>query len=152
MTTFKHVPTSLALLEIVLTMFVILSTISILIYAPFWVLGGLSKARRRPAERAMRLWPLLAVLSLLAFVAIFIACSDDLIGRLGNMTIWSSALWLTTIAFAGATVLSAIAVSRAPVEGVRRGVRRFSGIVTAGLLVLAAYLGYWGMIGLRTWA
>ena len=152
MTTFKRVPTALALLEIVLTAFVVLSTFSILIYAPFWILGGLSSRRRRPAERAMRLWPLLAVLSLVAFVAIFILCSDDILNRLGNLTVWSVALCLTTLASALASVLSAIACVRAPVEGVRHRVRRFSGIVTVALLIATAYLGYFGLIGLRTWA
>ena len=28
--------------------------VAILLYAPFWILGGLSKRRRRPAERGMR--------------------------------------------------------------------------------------------------
>jgi hypothetical protein len=35
---------------------------------------------------------------------------------------------------------------------VRPGVRRFSLIVTLALLVAGAYLAYWGIIGLRTWA
>jgi uncharacterized SAM-binding protein YcdF (DUF218 family) len=62
-----------------LTAFVVLSMLSIVLYAPFWIFGGLIKRRRRPAERALRLWPLVAVLSLLAFVGIFMLCSDDLI-------------------------------------------------------------------------
>jgi CubicO group peptidase (beta-lactamase class C family) len=152
MTTLKRIPTPLVLLEIVLTAWVVLSILSILGYAPFWILGGFSKRRRRPAERAMRVWPLVAVLGLISFVAIFIVCSDDIIRRMGNLTVWSAALCLTTIVFAAATVMSAIALTRAPVEGVRRGVRRLSGLVTAALLILAAYLAYWGMIGLRTWA
>jgi peptidoglycan/LPS O-acetylase OafA/YrhL len=68
--------------------FVVLSILSILLYAPFSILGGLSKKRRRSAERALRIWPLLAVLSLVVFVIIFIVCSDDLI-RMGNLTVWS---------------------------------------------------------------
>ena len=152
MTTFRRIPAWLALSEILLTAFVVFSILAILIYAPFWILGGLSKRRRRPAERAMRLWPLLAVLSLVAFVVIFIVCSDDIIGRMGNLTVWSAALCVTTIAFAAATVLGTLALVRAPREGVRPGARRFSKLVTVALLIAAAYLGYWGMIGLRTWA
>jgi hypothetical protein len=152
MTTMKRIPTALALLQIVLTAYVVLSILSIVIYAPFWILGGLSRRRRRPAERGMRTWPLLAVLSLIAFVAIFIVCSADIIRRMGSLTVWSGALCLTTIAFAIATALSALALRGTPAEGVRRGVRRFSKVVTVGLLILAAYLAYWGMIGLRTWA
>jgi len=62
------------------------------------------------------------------------------------------ALFLLTIAFAVASVASAVSIGRAPVEGVRRGVHRFSVAITIGLLIAATYLAYWGMIGLRTWA
>jgi hypothetical protein len=122
------------------------------VYASFWILGGLSKRRRRPAERAMRAWPLIAVLSLAAFVGIFIVCSDDLIERMGNLTGWSAALFLLTIAYAVAVVMSAISSGRVRSEAVRCGVRRFSIVVSVALLIAAAYLGYWGIIGLRTWA
>jgi len=152
MTTLKRIPTWLALLEVALTAFVLLSLVSILIYAPFWMLRGISKKRRRPRERALRIWPLLAVLSLAAFVVIFVLCASDLIARLGNLTPWSASLFLVTLAFAGAAVASAITVWRAPAEGVRRGVWRYSTVVTAALLIATVYLAFWGIIGLRTWS
>jgi hypothetical protein len=34
---------------------------------------------------------------------------------------------------------------------VRLGVRRYSAMVTAALLIATLYLAYWGIIGLRTW-
>jgi len=151
-TTMKRIPAWLGLGEIVVAAFVALAVVSIVVYAPFWILGGLSKRRRRPAERAMRAWPLIAVLSLAAFVGIFIVCSDDLMVRMGNLTGWSAALFLLTIAYAVAAVMSAIASWRVPAEAVRCGVRRFSIVVSVALLIAAAYLGYWGIIGLRTWA
>lgn len=148
----KRIPAWLAITQILLTGFVLLSIVSILLYAPFWILGGLSKKRRRSAERGMRLWPLISVLSLIAFVGIIILCSDDLINRLGNLTGWSVAVYVTTVVFAIGALASAISSWRAPVETVRRGVRRFSLVVTLALLLAAAYLAYWGIIGLRTWA
>jgi len=150
--TMKRVPASLAITQIVVTAFVLLSMASILLYAPFWILGGLSKRRRRPAERSMRLWPLLAMLSLITFVGLIIVSSDDLIDRLGNLTGWSVAVYVSTVAFAIASLASAVSVWRAPVDVVRRGVRRYSRTVTLALLIAAAYLAYWGIIGLRTWA
>ena len=150
--TMKRIPTWLAALEIVLTIFILLALVSILIYAPFWILGGLSKKRRRPQERAMRVWPLVAVLSLIAFVVIFNLCSDDLIARLGNLTGWSIAIFLDTIVFAVASAASAIALWFVPAGAVRRGVRRYSMAVTVALLIATVYLAYWGIIGLRTWA
>ena len=150
--TIKRIPLWLAIVEIALTAFVLLSIVSILLYAPFWILGGLSQKRRRPAERAMRLWPLLAVLSLIAIVGIFILCADDLISRMGNLTVWSGAFCFATIAFAVASGASAVSLWRAPTETVRGGVRKYSMTVTAALLIAAAYLACWGIIGLRTWA
>jgi CubicO group peptidase (beta-lactamase class C family) len=150
--TMKRIPAWMAITHLVLTAFVLLSVISILLYAPFWILGGLSKRRRRPAERGMRLWPLIAVLSLLAFVGIFIVSNDDLIDRLGNLTGWSLGVYLATVAFGIASLASAISLWRTPVEAVRRGVRRFSFMVTLALLITGAYLAYWGIIGLQTWA
>lgn len=150
--TIKRVPGWFAVGEIVVTIFVLLSILSILLYAPFWILGGLSRKRRRPAERAMRIWPLAAVLSLVAFVAIVILCRHDLIERMGNLTVWSALLFLSTIAFALATIASTIVWWRIPAEAARRSVRRFSAIVTVALVIAAAYLAYWGIIGLRTWA
>jgi hypothetical protein len=81
-------------------------------------------------------------------------CSDDpehWIVRLGNLTSWSAAVFLATLAFAFASLGSAIALSRAPAEAVRRGVRRFSMIITVALLIATAYLAYWGIIGVRFW-
>jgi CubicO group peptidase (beta-lactamase class C family) len=150
-TTMKRIPAWFAVAEIILTGFVVLAMFSIVLYAPFWLVGGFWKKRRRPAERAMRVWPLLAVLSLAGFVVIFIVCSDDIISRMGNLTVWSLALFLTTVAYAVAAVGSAVALWRAPKEGVRRGVRGYSIAVTAALLIAAAYLAYWGIIGLRMW-
>jgi CubicO group peptidase (beta-lactamase class C family) len=147
----RRIPTWYAVLEIALTVFVLLSMVSIIVYAPFWLIGGLIKSRRRPAERAMRLWPFVAVLSLLAFVGIFIVCNADLIDRMGNRTVWSEALFLTTVSYAVAVLFSALAWWRAPREGVRPGVRSYSRIVILGLLISAFYLAYWDVIGLKTW-
>ena len=147
----KQVPGWFAISEIALTAFVLLSVIAIVIYAPFWILGGLSRRRRRPAERAMRVWPLIVVLSLIAFVVIFILSTDDLIERMGNLTPWSFGLFAMTLVFAIAVLASLISVLRAGGE-VRRGVRRFSIVVTTALVIAATYLACWGIIGLRTWA
>ena len=150
--TMKRIPAWLAIGQIVATIYVLISMMAILIYAPFWILGGLSRKRRRRAERGLRLWPLIAVLSLVAFVGIVIASSGDLIERLGNLTSWSAAVFLATVAFGIASLGSAISLWRTPAENVRRGVRRFSLMVTIALLIAAVYLAYWGVIGLRTWA
>jgi hypothetical protein len=102
--TMKRVPAWLAVTEIVLTAWFVLAVVSVLIYAPFWILGGLSEKRRRPAERGMRLWPLVAVLSLVTAIVIFMLVSKDPISLLGNLTVWSAAFFLATVAFALASL------------------------------------------------
>ena len=151
MTTMKRIPTWLAIAEIFLTGFVLLSIVSIFVYAPFWILGGIIKKRRRPAERYMRLLPLIAVLSLVSIVVICMLSGDLIIFRLGNMTGWSFSLFLATIAFAVASVASAVVLWRKPKQEVRRIVRVYSIGVSTALLITTAYLAYWGIIGLRMW-
>lgn len=151
MVTKKRIPSWQAITEIATTAFFLLSVASLLIYAPFWILGGLNKNRRRPAERSMKAWPLIAALSLGAFVFTLTIAKDDFIFGLGNMTGLSISLFLTTIVFAAASALSTIALWKAPKEGVRNSVRIYSTIVTIALVIGAIYLAYWGIIGLRTW-
>ena len=143
----KKIPASFAIGEILVVGFVVLSIFSIVLYAPFWMIGGLMRSRRRPAERAMRWWPLIAVLSLVTFVVIFILCSEDLIDRLGNFTVWSAALWVVSL-----LLMSFLVALRGSSAGVRPRVRRFSQLVSLALVIAAAYLAYWGIIGVRTWA
>jgi hypothetical protein len=140
----------MALAEIVLTAAVTLVVVSVLIYAPFWLLGGLSRKRRRPQERAIRWWPLIAVLSLAAMILIVIVSNADAVNRLGNLTVWSASVFVCTILFAVASLASAVSVWRA--KNVRKWVRRYSAAVALALIIATVYLAYWGMIGLRTWA
>ena len=151
-TTMRRIPGWFAIGEILVAGFVVLSIFSIVLYAPFWMIIGLMRNRRRPAERAMRWWPLIAVLSLVVFIVIFILCSEDLIERLGNFTVWSVALWVMSLLFGLASLVSFLVALRGSSVGVRPGVRRFSQIVSLGLVIAAAYLAYWGIIGVRTWA
>ncbi len=75
-TAMKKIPAWFAISEILAVAYVSLSVISILLYAPFWMLGGISKRRRRPAERGLRVWPLIAVLCLIVVVAVFAISGD----------------------------------------------------------------------------
>jgi CubicO group peptidase (beta-lactamase class C family) len=148
--TLKRVPTWLAMVEIVLTLFAALAMVSVVLYAPFWMLGGISKKRRRPQERAMRWWPLIAVLSLTGAVALIAVSGPDVITRMGELTVWSGGVFFLTLVFAAAAVLCVVAVWRG--HEARKWVKRFSVAVALALVIATAYLAYWGVIGLRTWA
>jgi CubicO group peptidase (beta-lactamase class C family) len=148
----RRIPTLQAIGEIVLVAWFVFALLDILLYAPFWIIGGFIKSRRRPAERAMRLWPLIAVLSLVAFIAIFKASSNDILNRLGGSTIYSGGLFVTSLLFALFTLLGAIAVWKARNQPIRAFVRWFSISTTSALLIATVYLAWWGVIGIRTWS
>jgi len=152
MTTIKRIPTWLAITEIVLTGFVLLFIVSILIYAPFWILSGIIKKCPRPTERNILLLQLVATLSLVSIVVIYTLASDLFILRMGNLTVWSFALFLATIIFAVASIASTIALWCAPKEGIRQVIRLYSIGVSSALMITTVYLAFWGIIGLRTWA
>jgi CubicO group peptidase (beta-lactamase class C family) len=149
-TTYKRIPTWLAIVRIALMVWFLLAIVSILLYAPFWIIGGFFKRRRRPAERMMRLWPLVAVLSLL--VGLLILTSSDAIARLGNLTFYSFALTITTLLFTAASLAGAVTLWRARKQEIRRSVRWYSITVTAALLIAVVYLTCFGVIGIRTWS
>ena len=110
--TMKEIPAWFAIAEIALTVWCICAMVSVLCYAPFWLLGGLSRKRRRPAERAVRAWPLVAVLGLVAAVAILILSGDDFISRMGNWSVWSAAVFSSTLLYGVASAAAAVARAR----------------------------------------
>jgi CubicO group peptidase (beta-lactamase class C family) len=150
--TWKQVPAWFAVGEMLLLLWFMLSLLAIVVYAPFWIIGGFIKSRRRPAERAIRLWPLIAVLSFAASLGLFILAASDPITRLGNLTVWSFGIFFCTLIFAAAAAAGAISLWLARRQQIRRSVRWFSTIVTVALLIGVIYLAYWGVIGIRLWA
>lgn len=149
--TLKHIPTWLAIFEMTITGFVLLTLMSTLIYAPFWILPCLRKKHHRSGEHSLLLWPLIAVLSLLCVVVICMFSSNVFIARLGNFTIWSFSLFLATILFAVASAASVVALWRTSKPEVRGIVYIYSTMISIALVISTIYLTYWGIIGLRTW-
>jgi len=100
----------------------------------------------------MRLWPLIALLSLVVFATLVQFAGADAISRLGHMTVYSVGICLSTVLFAFASVASALSLGQAWKREIRGFTRWHSVLVTAGLLIATLYLAYWGVIGIRTWA
>jgi hypothetical protein len=154
MMTMKRIPTWVAITEIVLTVWIALALISVLMYAPFWVLGCIRKNFFGPAERVILGFPLLALLSTVIAVAIgfFVFNSGTIRLLLGNLTIWSGGIFLATFVFALASLTGGLVLWHAPKQGTCRTVRWYSTFVISAMLISTAYLTYWGVIGMRTWA
>jgi hypothetical protein len=147
--TLKRIPTWIAMTQFALFRYLRLAMVSTLVYAPFWILGGLVARRRRPAERGMRIWLLVAVLCLIG-ISVTLARAQFL-GGLDRLSLWSSAVFLLSVALGLASLAGTIASLRAPRQGTRLGVRIYSMIVCVPLLIATSYVAYWELIGLRTW-
>ncbi len=147
----KNIPAWYAISEIGLILFVCLSILSVLLYAPIWLLSALRRTHRFPAEHALRIWPLVAAFTLIVMGILIISSSTNFIARFGQLTSWSLALFLDTLIFAIASLTSVISLWRVPSEGVRHGMRVYSMIVTLALMIATTYFAYWGIIGLRSW-
>lgn len=148
--TMKHIPTWLAIFQIISVGFVLTMFMITLIYAPFLIFRLLNK-NYAYSDLSVLLWPLIAVLSLVSIVVICMLCGDLYIQRLGNLTVWSFSLFLATMVFATASIMSVILTWR--FSKVKLGVvkRSYSVLVTFALMLTTTYFGYWGIIGLRTW-
>lgn len=149
--TWKQIPAWMAWSEELVMVWFVLACVAILLYAPFWLLVGPILGRRHPEDRVIRWWPLLAVLSFLVMIALSTVASADAIERLGNPTRWSVGLFVSTLAFGAFALASGIAVLWTRGRPARRGVRLFSLALITPLVVVALYLAYWGVIGIRTW-
>jgi len=130
----------------------ILSMLTTAIYFPVW---GVRKLRGKIATGPailIRLWPLLAALSVFAFVGAFMLGMADPFVRLGGPTLVSVTIMLSTIAFA----IFAILGVRTSIEQRHAAMNQVNyWYCTACSVVhvaVTAYLFWFGVIGLMTWA
>jgi hypothetical protein len=130
------------------------------LFAPLWVVRMIFGKLRHAGPLSVRVMPLLGAAFLIVFdVALAIGLRgvitrnevDDLT-PLGTPSALSITIMLSSIAFALATVASLYVLYRERTAAMNRVVYWHSLAVTAGLLGVAIYYGYWGLIGVRLWA
>lgn len=98
----------------------------------------------------MRLVPLFAVLSLVVgTLAIFISGPTML--ELGKCTLVNVIFFISTLFFAGFSVVSVYTTYRSFFKPVKSLDRIYAVILTVACFSMTLYLGYWGIIGLRMW-
>ncbi len=110
----------------------------------------LGKSHRAPPW-SVRAMPLLGALFLGSFFGLFYFNREDLM-PLGNCCAVSTAIMLSSMAFALTAAASLYLVYRHRRTPMSRIVYWQSVLVAVALSSVAAYMGYWGLIGLRLWA
>jgi CubicO group peptidase (beta-lactamase class C family) len=118
-----------------------------LIWGPAKAFGKL----RNSGPVSIRVMPLLRTGLLIAFIGLFWSRWEDG-DSVGVRSLLSISITFFGIAFALTAAGSLYVVYRERSATMNRGVYWHSVLVSAALAVVAIYLGYWGLIGLRLWA
>ena len=120
------------------------------LFALVWIPRRLF-GRLRGTPLGARAVSLLAVLCLIAAVLLFVVSDDDLIPRFGNPTPWSVGFYVLTVVFAAVALPGLWLALRVPAGAGNRVARVHTVLVAGANSLAAAYLLYWGIIGLRSW-
>jgi len=123
-----------------------------ILFFPVWLVRRVrGKIPPGPAIR-VRLWPLLAGVSILALVGLFMLGMNDVFARLGAPTAFSIGIMLASMAFAVFAVMGANSAYQERRAAMNRGTWWHSGLASLVHLIVLFYLLFYGVIGLRTWA
>lgn len=120
-------------------------------YALIWVVRRVRKKVDPGPTIKIRLWPLLAGVSVIAFVALFTQGAADPFSRLGEPTFWSVGILISTLAFAAFAILGVRDAVRFRHWAMNRGNYWFSTVSSSLHLIVAVYLAVYGVIGIMTW-
>ena len=120
-------------------------------FALVWVPRKLFGRMRGGGHLSVRLLPLLATLSAACLAEYFLRGIPDTIPRFGQMTPWSLALFLLTLALPAFAVAGVVQAVRHRHAEMRRLVWWHSLATSVAMTIVSLYLAYWGVIGLRTW-
>jgi hypothetical protein len=131
---------------LVLCAVLMLSTVP---FALIWLARKLIGKMKEVQHLAVRVVPLLAVLSLVAIPFCFNALHGSAIGTANIFTI---GIYMATILFALLSLLGLVLALRVPKAEIHPGVRIHSLLVSLACCVVALFFASWGLIGLRLWA
>jgi len=122
------------------------------LFAPVWGLRKLLGKLHNAGPLSVRVLPLLSVVSCAAFWGILILelVREDL-WALGVCSWLTVGIMLLSLAFVLAVAASIYAVWRERSAPMNRIAYWYSALVTLAAATVAAYMGYWGLIGLRLW-
>jgi CubicO group peptidase (beta-lactamase class C family) len=123
------------------------------LFALVWGARKLLRKLPNAGPLLVRVLPLLGVLALAAFFALFlVAFSMEDLFTLGTRSFLTVAIMVSSLAFAAVAAASVVVVWRKRAAEMNRIAYWHSVLVTAAMAIVALYMGYWGFIGLRLWA
>jgi len=121
-----------------------------LLFALYWVPAKAFGRLQIPESIHLRLWPLLAPVTLFGAFALLGMALGDPIPRLGTPTVYSIGYAVLTLAYGGATLAGLWALVRSRTRA-HWGTWTYHLFVVGAELIVLVYLGAHGLIGHRFW-
>jgi hypothetical protein len=147
---FRAVPAVAVWGELVLGILALLLLASTVPFALWWIVRSILPNGTRPRYVALRIWPLVAALSLAGIELFMYRIDASVIRLMGTLTFYSGTLYALTIVFPSASVLGLASTWRFwKVAG--NGLRVYSLLCCSAACLISAYMGYWEMLFLQTW-
>jgi hypothetical protein len=151
----KPVSSLVAYAQLVIGVLWLVSIVTSFLYFLVWgVRRWRGKVPAGPGIR-IRVWPLLASASVVAFIVLFaigMSSTSQLFETLGRPTVTSVAIMLATLAFAAFALLGVFTAFRERRAEMNRFNYWYCSITSSLHLLVAAYLAWFGIIGIQTWA
>ena len=122
------------------------------VFAIVWVIRFLSGSLRKGPTIQVRVWPLLAGVSILLAFVFNVAGMKDMFASFGRPSVASVGLMLGTMAFALLSGWSVITVIKERKSPMNRWNYWFAAVLSVPHLLVTLYFLSAGVIGLRTWA
>jgi CubicO group peptidase (beta-lactamase class C family) len=150
--TFRRVPAWLPWVEAAVIAAAVLLMLSSVAFALVWVPRKILGHMRSVECLSVRTMPVLAALAMGCAQLLIALSMGDAIARLGRITPWSLGFFGSTLTFAVFALLGLVFALRCRNRQIRRWVWWHAFTASIVFTVVAVYLSYWGIIGLRTWA
>ena len=152
MGTARKIPAVIAWGRMFLAIASVLLIVSSLLFAVVWLVRAYVLSANIPAL-SLRGWPAATSVCILAAFSMLVVAQTNVIG-MGKLTAYTGGYWLMTLFYAALAIYSVfhVLLNRDKRAQVKPLVWWHSGAVVAANFVVVAYLGYYGMIGLRFWA
>ncbi len=145
---YRAVPMVAMLAQWILAFLCLLLMLSSIIEGLIWIPRRLLGKSGKVAWK-LRLFPLLASLSFLAAATVLTVGLGDPLLNFGEATFYSVSFFLLSCLFPLLALLALIQALRLRQAAPRGSAHALA--VSASCVLVALYLGYWGILGLRTW-
>lgn len=145
----RRIPASLAWMILIFVGFFLFSLLGTLLFALVWIPRLVFRRMKQVRHLSLRIWPLLAILCLMAPLVLI---DENALQNLGRPSLVSWSLCLISLFYAFASVTGLWKALHTPREEVKRGVWIQAVIASGTFTLVAIFLAWHGVIGIRTWS